>query len=98
MSNLEQLYHSVYCGSRKQEAEVLLPVHSSFQINQLQLEFFFPSLSLLERLLLWCPPFGFCQCGRPMETSRCLDCGVDVGGMYHRALPGFREFWYALIH
>ncbi|KAK2528363.1 Rnf213 [Columba guinea] len=32
------------------------------------------------------------ECGRPVETSRCLDCGADVGGMYHRALPGFREF------
>ncbi|XP_065503793.1 E3 ubiquitin-protein ligase RNF213 [Caloenas nicobarica] len=33
------------------------------------------------------------ECGRPVETSRCLDCGVSVGGMYHKALPGFREFW-----
>ncbi|NXL59560.1 RN213 ligase, partial [Chordeiles acutipennis] len=37
--------------------------------------------------------FAFCQCGRPMETSRCLDCGAPVGGQQHRPLPGFREFW-----
>ncbi|KAF1618093.1 UNVERIFIED_CONTAM: hypothetical protein FQV16_0014707, partial [Eudyptes robustus] len=32
------------------------------------------------------------ECGRPMETSRCLDCGVPVGGEQHKALPGFQEF------
>ncbi|KAK0676637.1 RN213 ligase, partial [Pygoscelis papua] len=32
------------------------------------------------------------ECGRPMETSRCLDCGVPVGGERHKALPGFQEF------
>ncbi|XP_028940022.1 E3 ubiquitin-protein ligase RNF213, partial [Antrostomus carolinensis] len=33
------------------------------------------------------------ECGRPVETSRCLDCGAPVGGQQHRPLPGFREFW-----
>ncbi|NXA55769.1 RN213 ligase, partial [Nothocercus julius] len=33
-----------------------------------------------------------CQCGRPMETSRCLDCGALVGGQQHKAVPGFAEF------
>ncbi|XP_068769747.1 E3 ubiquitin-protein ligase RNF213 isoform X2 [Struthio camelus] len=32
------------------------------------------------------------ECGRPMETSRCLDCGALVGGNMHKALPGFQEF------
>ncbi|XP_064378919.1 E3 ubiquitin-protein ligase RNF213 isoform X2 [Dromaius novaehollandiae] len=32
------------------------------------------------------------ECGRPMETSRCLDCGALVGGQQHKALPGFQEF------
>ncbi|NXJ02988.1 RN213 ligase, partial [Psophia crepitans] len=32
------------------------------------------------------------ECGRPMKTSRCLDCGVPVGGEDHKALPGFQEF------
>ncbi|XP_068269102.1 E3 ubiquitin-protein ligase RNF213 [Nyctibius grandis] len=32
------------------------------------------------------------ECGRPVETSRCLDCGAQVGGVQHKPLPGFREF------
>ncbi|NXU52564.1 RN213 ligase, partial [Turnix velox] len=36
--------------------------------------------------------FAFCQCGRPMETSRCLDCGALVGGEQHRPVPGFQTF------
>uniref|UniRef100_A0A8C0FV13 Ring finger protein 213 n=1 Tax=Bubo bubo TaxID=30461 RepID=A0A8C0FV13_BUBBB len=31
-------------------------------------------------------------CGLPMETSRCLDCGAQVGGMMHIPLHGFQEF------
>ncbi|XP_074703437.1 E3 ubiquitin-protein ligase RNF213 isoform X1 [Strix aluco] len=32
------------------------------------------------------------ECGLPMETSRCLDCGAQVGGMMHIPLHGFQEF------
>uniref|UniRef100_A0A8B9Q3I3 Ring finger protein 213 n=1 Tax=Apteryx owenii TaxID=8824 RepID=A0A8B9Q3I3_APTOW len=32
------------------------------------------------------------ECGLPMETSRCFDCGALVGGQQHKALPGFQEF------
>ncbi|NWH55136.1 RN213 ligase, partial [Fregata magnificens] len=32
------------------------------------------------------------ECGRPMETSRCLDCGAQVGGEQHKPVPGFQEF------
>ncbi|NWU70212.1 RN213 ligase, partial [Pterocles burchelli] len=45
---------------------------------------------------LSCPnghPCTVGECGLPMETSRCLDCGVHVGGEQHRPLRGFREFW-----
>ncbi|KAM6317270.1 E3 ubiquitin-protein ligase RNF213 isoform 4-T4 [Podargus strigoides] len=31
------------------------------------------------------------ECGRPMQTSRCVDCGAQVGGLHHRTLPGFQE-------
>uniref|UniRef100_A0A663M6R8 Uncharacterized protein n=1 Tax=Athene cunicularia TaxID=194338 RepID=A0A663M6R8_ATHCN len=31
------------------------------------------------------------ECGLPMETSRCLDCGAQVGGMLHVPLHGFQE-------
>ncbi|XP_061232976.1 E3 ubiquitin-protein ligase RNF213 isoform X3 [Neopsephotus bourkii] len=31
-------------------------------------------------------------CGLPMETSRCVDCGVRVGGEAHKPLHGFQEF------
>ncbi|XP_051491080.1 E3 ubiquitin-protein ligase RNF213 isoform X2 [Apus apus] len=30
------------------------------------------------------------ECGRPMETSRCVDCGAEVGGQQHRPVPGFQ--------
>ncbi|XP_025892633.1 E3 ubiquitin-protein ligase RNF213 [Nothoprocta perdicaria] len=32
------------------------------------------------------------ECGRPMERSRCLDCGAVVGGENHKAVPGFADF------
>ncbi|XP_040438107.1 E3 ubiquitin-protein ligase RNF213 isoform X1 [Falco naumanni] len=32
------------------------------------------------------------ECGLPMETSRCLDCGAQVGGEQHKPLCGFQEF------
>ncbi|KAM6377190.1 E3 ubiquitin-protein ligase RNF213 [Pluvialis apricaria] len=37
-------------------------------------------------------PCAVGECGRPMEMSRCLDCGVQVGGEQHKPLPGFQEF------
>ncbi|XP_068134510.1 E3 ubiquitin-protein ligase RNF213-like [Hyperolius riggenbachi] len=30
------------------------------------------------------------ECGKPMQTARCLDCGADVGGLQHRAQQGFQ--------
>uniref|UniRef100_A0A8B9G672 RING-type E3 ubiquitin transferase n=1 Tax=Amazona collaria TaxID=241587 RepID=A0A8B9G672_9PSIT len=32
------------------------------------------------------------ECGLPMETSRCVDCGVRIGGEAHKPLQGFQEF------
>ncbi|NXJ82739.1 RN213 ligase, partial [Trogon melanurus] len=32
------------------------------------------------------------QCGLPMETSYCLDCGAQVGGVQHKPVHGFQEF------
>ncbi|XP_033923494.1 LOW QUALITY PROTEIN: E3 ubiquitin-protein ligase RNF213 [Melopsittacus undulatus] len=32
------------------------------------------------------------ECGLPMETSYCIDCGVRVGGEEHKPLQGFQEF------
>nr|DBA30609.1 TPA: hypothetical protein GDO54_006568 [Pyxicephalus adspersus] len=31
------------------------------------------------------------QCGQPMQTSRCLDCGANVGGQNHAAFRGFQR-------
>uniref|UniRef100_A0A672GQ29 RING-type E3 ubiquitin transferase n=1 Tax=Salarias fasciatus TaxID=181472 RepID=A0A672GQ29_SALFA len=31
------------------------------------------------------------ECGRPTETSTCLDCGVPIGGLNHAALQGFQH-------
>ncbi|XP_029904896.1 E3 ubiquitin-protein ligase rnf213-alpha-like [Myripristis murdjan] len=30
------------------------------------------------------------ECGLPMQKGRCLECGQEVGGENHAALPGFR--------
>ncbi|NXC19520.1 RN213 ligase, partial [Corythaeola cristata] len=46
----------------------------------------------------YCPLFresAGSSCGRPMETSYCVDCGAQVGGVQHKSLPGFHEFRYA---
>ncbi|KAM9393995.1 E3 ubiquitin-protein ligase rnf213-alpha-like isoform 2-T2 [Pholidichthys leucotaenia] len=45
--------------------------------------------------LMWyyCPnghPCTIGECGQPMETSRCLDCGVAIGGTNHRPVQGFQ--------
>ncbi|XP_043925567.1 E3 ubiquitin-protein ligase RNF213 [Protopterus annectens] len=29
------------------------------------------------------------ECGQPMERSRCVDCGVDIGGLNHAPVHGF---------
>ncbi|NXK12504.1 RN213 ligase, partial [Herpetotheres cachinnans] len=45
--------------------------------------------------LVACPnghPCTVGECGLPMETSRCLDCGAQVGGEQHKPLRGFQEF------
>ncbi|XP_058845777.1 E3 ubiquitin-protein ligase rnf213-beta isoform X2 [Acipenser ruthenus] len=31
------------------------------------------------------------ECGRPMITSRCADCGAPVGGIQHNPVPGFTK-------
>ncbi|KAM3924826.1 E3 ubiquitin-protein ligase RNF213-like [Leptodactylus fuscus] len=41
-----------------------------------------------------CPNGHYCtigECGQPMQTSRCLDCGAAVGGENHRAHTGFQR-------
>uniref|UniRef100_A0A8K9WMH2 RING-type E3 ubiquitin transferase n=1 Tax=Oncorhynchus mykiss TaxID=8022 RepID=A0A8K9WMH2_ONCMY len=40
-----------------------------------------------------CPnnhPCTIGECGQPMERSRCLDCGLEIGGDNHIAVPGFQ--------
>uniref|UniRef100_A0AAV2KEC8 Ring finger protein 213 n=1 Tax=Knipowitschia caucasica TaxID=637954 RepID=A0AAV2KEC8_KNICA len=39
-----------------------------------------------------CPnghPCTIGECGRPMERSRCVDCGADIGGINHIPAQGF---------
>ncbi|KAM4663579.1 E3 ubiquitin-protein ligase RNF213-like [Discoglossus pictus] len=39
-----------------------------------------------------CPNNHYCaigECGQPMELSRCVDCGAQVGGQNHLPQPGF---------
>ncbi|CAB1350132.1 unnamed protein product, partial [Coregonus sp. 'balchen'] len=43
----------------------------------------------------FCPnnhPCTIGECGQPMERSRCLDCGLEIGGDNHKAVPGFQAF------
>ncbi|CAB1350129.1 unnamed protein product [Coregonus sp. 'balchen'] len=43
----------------------------------------------------FCPnnhPCTIGECGQPMERSRCLDCGHEIGGDNHKAVPGFQAF------
>uniref|UniRef100_A0A8C3FV72 RING-type E3 ubiquitin transferase n=1 Tax=Chrysemys picta bellii TaxID=8478 RepID=A0A8C3FV72_CHRPI len=37
-----------------------------------------------------CHFFSLCQCGRPMEQSRCVDCNAPIGGSQHIPVHGFQ--------
>ncbi|XP_070779019.1 E3 ubiquitin-protein ligase rnf213-alpha [Enoplosus armatus] len=40
-----------------------------------------------------CPnghPCTIGECGQPMQTSKCVDCGVEIGGNNHKPVPGFQ--------
>ncbi|KFQ81610.1 E3 ubiquitin-protein ligase RNF213, partial [Phaethon lepturus] len=52
-------------------------------------------LSSCFSFLIACPnghPCTVGECGLPVETSHCLDCGARVGGEQHKPLRGFQEF------
>ncbi|XP_041755240.2 E3 ubiquitin-protein ligase rnf213-alpha-like [Coregonus clupeaformis] len=41
-----------------------------------------------------CPnghPCAIGECGRPVETSRCVDCGAEIGGSNHNPVRGFTD-------
>ncbi|NXW63922.1 RN213 ligase, partial [Eurystomus gularis] len=45
--------------------------------------------------LIVCPnghPCAIGECGRPVQTSRCIDCGAPVGGVQYKPVHGFQEF------
>uniref|UniRef100_H3BBI9 RING-type E3 ubiquitin transferase n=1 Tax=Latimeria chalumnae TaxID=7897 RepID=H3BBI9_LATCH len=31
------------------------------------------------------------ECGQPMQKSRCVDCGAEIGGMNHMPVQGFQQ-------
>ncbi|NWT04578.1 RN213 ligase, partial [Mionectes macconnelli] len=33
------------------------------------------------------------ECGRPVETGRCPECLLPIGGVRYKPVPGFKEFW-----
>ena len=35
-------------------------------------------------------PFSIGECGMPMDTSQCPQCGSPVGGQHHQAVSGIR--------
>ncbi|KAJ8362842.1 hypothetical protein SKAU_G00116730, partial [Synaphobranchus kaupii] len=36
-------------------------------------------------------PCAIGECGRPLQKSRCLDCGAEIGGEQHAPVTGFTE-------
>ncbi|KAM9745174.1 E3 ubiquitin-protein ligase rnf213-alpha-like isoform 2-T2 [Menidia menidia] len=50
----------------------------------------------LGQLMWFCCPNGHpCtigECGQPMQTSHCVDCGVLIGGNNHMPVQGFQAF------
>ncbi|KAJ8358085.1 hypothetical protein AAFF_G00035150, partial [Aldrovandia affinis] len=36
-------------------------------------------------------PCAIGECGRPTEKGKCLDCGVEIGGVSHNAVGGFTK-------
>lgn len=36
-------------------------------------------------------PFTVGECGMPMQTARCPQCGATIGGTNHRAAPGVQH-------
>lgn len=50
--------------------------------------------------LHYCPNFIILilQCGQPMQMSRCVDCGLVIGGQNHAPVQGFQhlQFQYGL--
>ncbi|KAK2835329.1 hypothetical protein Q5P01_015813 [Channa striata] len=38
------------------------------------------------------------ECGQPMQKGRCLECGLEVGGEHHIALPGFKPIQLQIDH
>ncbi|NXV80863.1 RN213 ligase, partial [Atlantisia rogersi] len=79
---------------------ILQPLRNlAFSPHLMQVRSFDLDSNPISRLLVLshslCPnghPCTVGECGRPMEKSRCLDCGAQVGGEQHRALPGFQAF------
>uniref|UniRef100_A0A452IS70 Uncharacterized protein n=1 Tax=Gopherus agassizii TaxID=38772 RepID=A0A452IS70_9SAUR len=58
-----------------------------------------PEDMMIQAMLLLCLSLGFinlchffslCQCGRPMEQSRCVDCNAPIGGLQHIPVHGFQ--------
>lgn len=47
--------------------------------------------------------YSLLQCGQPMETKNCIECGAQIGGANHRALPNNRvvdindRYFYKLL-
>uniref|UniRef100_A0ABM5FN25 E3 ubiquitin-protein ligase RNF213 isoform X1 n=1 Tax=Pogona vitticeps TaxID=103695 RepID=A0ABM5FN25_9SAUR len=88
------------------ENRILEPLRNlAFMPNTMQ-NAFLPTMAedLLAQAVGWqataglqwytCPnghPCTIGECGQPMETSRCVDCGVEIGGRDHRPLPNFHK-------
>ncbi|KAM5170405.1 E3 ubiquitin-protein ligase RNF213-like [Mantella aurantiaca] len=58
-------------------------------------DMFIHAKSVMREQLRWyrCPNGHYCtvgECGQPMQTSRCLDCGAQVGGENHAPVTGFQ--------
>uniref|UniRef100_A0A8K9Y6Y4 RING-type E3 ubiquitin transferase n=1 Tax=Oncorhynchus mykiss TaxID=8022 RepID=A0A8K9Y6Y4_ONCMY len=79
-------------------AVLLCGNQGEFSLTPLLTLMFVPDMLAVAHKLFFCSytvcpnnhPCTIGECGQPMERSRCLDCGLEIGGDNHIAVPGFQ--------
>ncbi|KAG8129194.1 hypothetical protein E2320_015981 [Naja naja] len=105
MMVIEMAVHTavvLLCGQNR----ILEPLRKLAFSPQTMLNAFLPTMpeDMLAQAMKWqlkgrihwytCPNGHPCiigECGQPMERSRCVDCGVQIGGDNHRPLQNFQR-------
>ncbi|XP_039201899.1 E3 ubiquitin-protein ligase RNF213-like isoform X2 [Crotalus tigris] len=92
----------LFCGQNR----ILQPLRNLAFSPNTMLNAFLPTMPedmlaqavqwMLKEVVHWytCPnghPCVIGECGQPMQYSRCVDCGVQIGGVNHRPMPNFQR-------